>query len=210
MRRSKTVRQQGGPEATRQRILDAALNVFAQKGFHQAIVDDIVAASDTSKGAFYFHFPNKNGVFLALVDLLAHRLEDKVQRAIAHQQGSIAKIDAALETVLEVFSRHRRLAKVLLIDIAGLGHSFNKKYLEVRSRFVNLIKAQLDGAVQDGSLPAMDTELTALMWMGAINEVVVHWLYTGQPKPLTAAFPQLRSLLLGSLGIQPAEGHRGG
>ena len=50
--------------ATRDRILDAALEVFAGKGYHRAIVDDIVRASGTSKGAVYHHFPNKEAVFL--------------------------------------------------------------------------------------------------------------------------------------------------
>ena len=44
--------------ATRDRILQAALQVFAEKGYHRAVVDDIVRASETSKGAVYHHFPN--------------------------------------------------------------------------------------------------------------------------------------------------------
>lgn len=42
--------------------------MFARKGYHRAIVDDIVRASGTSKGAVYHHFANKEAVFLALVD----------------------------------------------------------------------------------------------------------------------------------------------
>ena len=44
-------------EATRQRILEAAEEVFAEKGYHGAVVDDIVRTADMSKGGFYFHFP---------------------------------------------------------------------------------------------------------------------------------------------------------
>ena len=47
-----------GKEATRQRILDAASEVFSEKGYHDAAVDDIVKASNSSKGSFYFHFPS--------------------------------------------------------------------------------------------------------------------------------------------------------
>jgi len=54
--------------ATRDKILQAALEVFAEKGYHRALVDDIVRASRTSKGAVYHHFPNKEALFLALVD----------------------------------------------------------------------------------------------------------------------------------------------
>jgi len=51
--------------ATRDRILHAALEVFARKGYHRAVVDDIVRASRTSKGAVYHHFPNKEALVAA-------------------------------------------------------------------------------------------------------------------------------------------------
>src|SRR2546427_10038644 len=74
--------------ATRERILDAALEVFARKGYHRAIVDDIVRTSGTSKGAVYHHFSNKEAVFLALVDDFAARLARSVASAIAEQRRS--------------------------------------------------------------------------------------------------------------------------
>jgi AcrR family transcriptional regulator len=58
-------------QATRERILDAAIAVFSRKGYHETKVDDIVAESDTSKGSVYFHFPGKQQVFLALIDKFA-------------------------------------------------------------------------------------------------------------------------------------------
>ena len=54
------------PEKTRGRILDAALNVFARKGYYEAKLDEIVDESHTSKGSIYFHFPNKERLFLAI------------------------------------------------------------------------------------------------------------------------------------------------
>ena len=50
---------------TRQeRILDAALDVFAEHGYQQATVDDIASTAQTSKGGIYFHFPGKDAIFL--------------------------------------------------------------------------------------------------------------------------------------------------
>ena len=68
--------------STRDRILDAALSVFAGKGYHRATVDDIVRASATSKGAVYHHFSNKEAVFVALVDDFTERLAATVATAI--------------------------------------------------------------------------------------------------------------------------------
>lgn len=51
------------PNATRERILDAALLTFSRQGYHGTRLDDIVDASETSKGAIYFHFANKERLF---------------------------------------------------------------------------------------------------------------------------------------------------
>ena len=193
-------------EAMRRRILEAAAQVFAEKGYHDSAVEDIVKASNTSKGSVYFHFPNKQSIFLVLVDYLAGRLIDRVESAIAGERGGIARVDAALRTVIEGFSTHRGLAKILLVEVVGLGHGFDQKLVDVRARFANLIKAYLDRAVAEGDIPPQDTELAAYVWLGAINEVLVRWLYTGQPDPLEAALPTLRCLLLRSVGYAPALG----
>ena len=60
--------------ATRERILHAALTVFARKGYHRALVDDIVRASRTSKGAVYHHFPNKEAILDTVSSLALARL----------------------------------------------------------------------------------------------------------------------------------------
>ena len=49
-------------------ISNAALTVFARKGYHKALVDDIVRVSHTSKGAFYFHFPSKQALYDAVLE----------------------------------------------------------------------------------------------------------------------------------------------
>lgn len=192
-------------DATRQRILEAAETVFADKGYHGAVVDDIVAAAQTSKGGFYFHFPNKQAIFLALVDALSPRLAQAVERAIAGEVGAAAKVDGALRMVLDLFARHRRLSKILLVEAVGLGHGFDEKLMEVRGRFIHLIQHYLDEAVAEGAIPVLDTDIAACAWFGAINEVVVRWLVTGQPATLEQALPGLRLMLLRSVGMTPRE-----
>jgi len=185
---------------TKRRILEAAAEVFAEKGYYAAAVDDIVRASDTSKGSFYHFFPSKQAIFLALVDHMYSVLFRRVEDAIAREHGALNKVDAALRTVLSEFSRHRRLAKIMLIEAAGLGHAFNDKLHQLHAGFAALIKRHLDRAVEEGSIAPLDTELAAYVWLGAINEVVMRWVHTGQPDLLETALPQLRAMLLRSIG----------
>lgn len=193
-------RQAERRRSTRRRILDAATRVFAERGYHDTAVDDIVRASGTSKGAVYFHFPNKQGIFLALVEYLAGQLIDRMDSAIASEKGGIAKVEAALRTVLEAFASHRSLARILLIEVVGLGRGFDPKLFALRARLTEAIKGHLDRAVADGAIPPQDTETAARVWLGAINEVVSRWLYAESAESLDRWLPSLRVLLLRSVG----------
>lgn len=197
-------------EATRERLLDAAEQVFAEKGYHGAVVDDIIRVSDSSKGGFYFHFPNKQAIFLALVDALVPKLAAAVERAITAETDPVRQLDAALRTVLELFSRHRRLTKILLVEAVGLGHGFDEKLMQTRGRFAAMIQSYLDRAVAASAIPPIDTDTASWAWFGAINEIVVRWLVTGQPAELESTLPALRALLLRSVGVTPIPSSAGG
>lgn len=184
---------------TRTRILDAAIEVFAKKGYYGAAVDDIVQASSTSKGSFYHFFPNKQGIFLALVDSLNNQLVHRVEKSINQERGALRKVDAALEAVLEEFSKHRRLARILLIEAAGLGHAFNEKMFSLHTQFAELIEKHLRRAVEEGAIPPIDTTLASYIWLGATYEVVLRWLHCNEPENLKDALPQLRHMLLASI-----------
>lgn len=196
-------------EETRRRILDAALEVFAERGYYEAVVDEIVRVSQTSKGAFYHHFPSKQDIYLKLVDELIGRLAGRIEAAIGRERGAAAKVDAALGAVFESFASHQQLARILLVDVVGLGRAFDRKLLAARASMAGVIQRYLDEAVADGSIPPLDTEVAAYAWLGAINEVVVRWLHTGDRTLLERARPSLREMLLRSVGARPGDDSSG-
>ncbi len=190
---------------TRDKILQAAREVFAEKGYHRALVDDIVRTSQTSKGAVYHHFPNKEALFLALVDEFAGRLAEAVAAAIGRAHGALGKVEAAVTAGLETFARHRDLARILLLESVSLGPAYQSKRQEVHGRFAALIQAHLDEAVAEGSIPPVDTRVATLAWLGALNEIVVQWLHSGRPDLRAEAVPALVPMLLRSIGAKSAE-----
>ena len=190
--------------ATRDRILQAALVVFAAKGYHRAAVNDIVRASRTSKGAVYHHFPNKEALFLALVDDFSARLADAIATAILGAHGALGKVEAALSAGLETFAGHRELARILLLESVSLGPAYEQKRAEVHGRFGALIQGYLDQAVAEAAIPALDTRVATLAWLGAVNEIVIQWLQSGEPDLLSRTVPALTPILLRSIGARTA------
>jgi TetR/AcrR family fatty acid metabolism transcriptional regulator len=193
------------PGSTRARILDAALSTFSRKGYHDTRLDDIVDESSTSKGAIYFHFANKERLFLALVDQFADLLERRVLEAIDGKDEGMARVQIALETVLDTFGRYRRPAKILLVQAVGLGNVFESKRAEVTERFARLIETYLKEAVALADIEPVDTEVVAYAWMGAIYGIVIRWVTTGDPEP-GRIMDGLVPLLLRSVGYELANG----
>lgn len=187
------------PEVTKEKILDAALDIFSRQGYYDTKLDEIADESKTSKGAIYFHFPNKEKLFLALVDQFADLLERRVNEKTETLPIGVARVQVALETVMDTFGKYRRPAKILLIQAVGLGSVFEKKRLETINRFAELIRIHLDEAISEGVLEPVDTEVVAHAWMGAIYSLVIQWVYTGEPTQ-ERILATLIPLLLKSVG----------
>ena len=187
--------------STRERILDSAMNIFSAKGFHDTKLDEIVAEASISKGSIYFHFPNKEKLFIALVDQFADLIERRVREAIDEEAPGIGRVRAALAAVMQTFGKYRRPAKLLLVQAVGLGTVFERKRMEVTDRFALLIKTYLDEAVADGSIAPVNTHIASHAWMGAIYSVVIQWVYTGEPSQ-DEIMEALLPLLLKSVGYQ--------
>jgi AcrR family transcriptional regulator len=106
--------------ATQQRILDAATEVFATRGFSAATMADVVAGSAASIGSIYHHFGGKNELFLAIFEQMANAVDRRIDAAM-EQAGFEAGTDADPRRIFEIHVRayleamweNRRLARVL-------------------------------------------------------------------------------------------------
>lgn len=180
----------------RERILDSALEVIAKRGYSSAGINEIVELSDTSKGSFYFHFPSKEGMVMALLDRMSEKLIDKVKNSTKNQPTPLHRLAASIDVLMSVFAKKKTIAQVLLLNVVGNGKAMDKKFLPVRERFLNLIKEELDAAIESKQIATGDTSLASQMWLGSIQEVILHWLLTGQPNSLADITPALKTALL--------------
>ena len=191
---------------TRGRILDAALDLFSRQGYHSSRMDDIVSEAKVSKGSIYFHFPNKEQLFLALVDQFADLIERNVSEAIAQENKGIDRVRAAISSVLTTFARYRRPAKLLLVQAVGLGTVFEQKRQEIHERFARIIQTFLDEAVAQGDIENVNTHVAAHAWMGAIYTLVIQWVSTAEPSK-EEILEHLLPLLLRSVGYADGDGN---
>ena len=104
--RQRELRAQG--RATMQRLLDAGSQVFGERGFPAARVDDIVRAARTSHGTFYLYFTNKEDLLAALASQCAQEvkgLAEGIGPIAAGPEGYVA-LRAFVADFIDVYRRH--------------------------------------------------------------------------------------------------------
>lgn len=191
---------------TRQRLIDAAVRVFARHGYHKATVDEIVSECGSSKGAFYFHFDGKEALFAGLLEEFADRLARAVEEAVrtAQEPGS-ARVAAAIRAALGLFAEYEDLSRVFLIEAVGVSPEMERRRRALFERFTALIQLYLEQASRRHRMTLGDSRLVAGALLGAINEVVIQWLSGPKRRPLVELEPDLTALVLRAAGWE-AEG----
>jgi AcrR family transcriptional regulator len=152
-------------EETRSNIIEASINLFSNRGYNAASVDDICAEAGVSKGAFYHHFESKQALFLALlddwlqtIDTAIETSKDKPVPEIFMQLTEafpyiIQTAGEGLPMFLEFWLQASRDEKVWQAGIAP--------YRRYHKHFTALIKK----GVEEGSFVEVDPELTSRMIM---------------------------------------------
>jgi AcrR family transcriptional regulator len=139
---------------TRQHILSAALKHFARSGYAAASVQQIVDDARVSKPALYYHFPDKAGLFQALVNE-AHDRELEVLRLGAGRSKNIrGQLVEILAMLFHYFQRNRDLVRIALATMFGAPGELPKglRYLDRCERNFEFIHSLMKQAQQKGEL----------------------------------------------------------
>jgi AcrR family transcriptional regulator len=89
-------------EETRRRIINAATTLFAEHGYHSTSMNDVIAAAESTKGGFYFHFPSKAALALAVVEATRERFRREVFAAMELHEQAADQIVSMVRAVAEV------------------------------------------------------------------------------------------------------------
>jgi AcrR family transcriptional regulator len=178
-------------EAKTNLILDAALKVFSQQGFHDTRLEDIAAAAGFSKASLYNYYEDKEAIFLSLTIREYQRLIDTLKQIVAAQDSFEGKLRKILESTFEIFGEHFaiiltishfRTANILTLERLNNQHSerteiFKNLYEEISNTFISIIQS----AKQSGEIACRIEDTVLAQYIGAlIRGVCMEWKIAGE------------------------------
>ena len=167
----------------RQLILDAAIRVFAERGFNQARVSDIADEAGVAYGLMYHYFGSKDEVLDTLFLDRWNVLLDVISEIDGQDIPVRDKLHAIAGFIVDSYRRDPDLMKVIIVEVTRAANSFGRTHLgKIREAYALIAdivaKAQADGAFKRTVTP----EFAALAFYGAIEQVLTGWIFDMLPR----------------------------
>jgi AcrR family transcriptional regulator len=173
-------------EQTRQRIIQGALRLFAEKGVDATSIRDIASSAAISEPAIYRHFKSKEDLVWEIF-WSGYRGLGETLRAVEASGGLRERLAAMVGTICGLFDRDPALFRFLLLTQHGqLG-----KITEREHSPVQVLHDQLAAAIHAGALPQQDAELATSTVFGIVLQAATFRVYGRLDQPLSHYAPRL-------------------
>lgn len=179
-------------EHQRARILEAAIEVLAAKGYPATTVDDIVAAARIGVGSFYSHFEGKEECLLGAFELVAEELRGAVLPVAAEGETWAARVCVGLKALLDWIVANPSRARIALVEIQTGGTRALARYEQSLDAAAAFLRSGRGMADPTRHLPESLEETTA----GGIAWLLRHRLAAAEAIEVEALFADLGEMVL--------------
>lgn len=187
-----------GPKGTisRSKLIQAAINEFAVKGYHAAKISDIVQAAGLTQAAFYLYFPSKEAIFGEILESFIENLQSLVQEI-----GNVAPLPSNqvpdqiyqnLKMVYEFLGASPQLTRVAMYE--------SGKSAEIKNIISRAMTEKITGNQSAGKIRKdLAANMMAECIIGMVEHLAEKWLLTGEKSPEMLAAESVQIILYGVL-----------
>jgi AcrR family transcriptional regulator len=183
---------------TREDILEAAAQVFRQKGFHGASMSDIAEAVSLQKASLYHHVTSKQEILLELLDRALQLLFEQISSISNQKLPADRKLRLMIHRYLRILIDHIDLATVLLFEYRSLDRRQRARHVPNRDKFELLWKDVLAEGVQAKLFRCENPALTARALLGQLNWTIT-WYRSDGALTIEQISDEYANLLLNGL-----------
>jgi TetR/AcrR family fatty acid metabolism transcriptional regulator len=161
----------------RRRILDAAIKVFARKGYFGAKVSEIAGRADVADGTIYLYFRNKEDILVSLFDEVMAEHIERARREIATLAGAPARLRAIAVHHLRLFGGNRDLAVVFQVELRHSTRFLERFTASWLQDYFALLAEVMEQGQRDGSVRSdLPRKVATKAFFGALDEMVTSWI----------------------------------
>jgi TetR/AcrR family fatty acid metabolism transcriptional regulator len=159
----------------RKLILDAAIRVFADQGYHGARVGDIAEHAGVAHGLLYHYFASKDDVLRSIFTDNWGELVGRFRAVEASRESAPEKLEGIAKILLRTWRNDPALVTVMVREVAR-SHQLQDRVDEVREAFTIVQRVIEEGQAAGAFRPDLDARLASWIFYGGLEEVLTGWV----------------------------------
>ncbi|MBA2606825.1 MAG: TetR/AcrR family transcriptional regulator [Acidobacteria bacterium] len=201
---SRSTRTNGAARAVisdkREAILNAAVKVFAQKGFFNSKVADVAGEAGIADGTVYLYFKSKDEILHSIFDRAMEEFISEGKREISEIKEAAERLQRIAELHLEKLGADRNLAIVFQVELRG-----STKFMEEFSaagfaEYLEIIHQTIEEGQQTGIFRKdLNATVCSKILFGALDEMVTNWILSKKPYPLAPIADEVLKIFFGGV-----------
>jgi TetR/AcrR family transcriptional regulator, fatty acid metabolism regulator protein len=198
---TRTRTREAATKDKRERILRAAIKVFARKGFYATRVSEIAKAAGVADGTIYLYFKNKDDVLISIFEDRIGQL-NRVMREEASAAPTVEeRIRRVVELQLGLLEDQRDLAEVVTVNLRQSSRLLKQYAAPLFSEYLEIISGIIRDGQKEGSLRAdVNPRIVARALWGGLDGLALTWAMSdADPAALRKAAQQFASIFLDGL-----------
>jgi AcrR family transcriptional regulator len=160
-------------------IIQAAAQIFRQKGYHGTSMQDIADAVQLQKASLYHHVTGKQDILATILDQALDLLIDDMEQVKQSDLSPQEKVRSAMRTYVNRLTQDLDLATVLLMEHRSLDDNLRIIHVDRRDRFEALWREIVQEGISTGAFRQVDARLTSFAFLGVLNWLITWYRHDG-------------------------------
>ncbi len=188
------------------RILDAAIKVFADQGFHQSTISQIARRAGVADGTIYLYFKNKDDILLQFFSYKTKQVFTRFRQEVQKAQTATEKLCNLIRHHLEEFQRDPNMAIVFRAETRQSSHLAQEEIREMSKMYLDMTSEIIEQGQQEGEMRRdLYMGLVKRFILGAVDDVINTWILSGMKYNLVTMADPLFDLILRGIGTPKAD-----
>ena len=147
--------------SVREKIRDAAVQLFAEMGYHAAPLRDIASLAGIQAASIYYHYPSKQALLVEIMDTHMRQLNTSLERILALPGGVPERLYEAVASHIRLHTTYKAEFFIIDTEIRALEGEQREKILALRDHYEHLLQRLLQEGVDQGVLRPTDVKVTS-------------------------------------------------
>jgi AcrR family transcriptional regulator len=164
-------------------IIQAAAQIFRQKGYHGTSMQDIADAVQLQKASLYYHISGKQEILVSILDHALDLMIADLEGVIAADTSPAEQLHQAMSTYVGRLAADADLAAVLLLEHRSLDAEARSSHIRRRDRFESLWRGIIQRGIEQGDFRPQDPRLATFALLGVLNWTITWFRPEGDFTP---------------------------